>query len=89
MHLVDFIETKRTAIVKEWVRFAKTLVPLSEGASTAELRDHAEELRTAPLLHGRSGSVHTLAVRPLGTDCISVQAQPGGHSAASTQPGAQ
>lgn len=44
--LSDFIETHHAEIVAEWVAFARTLLPWSEGMTEEDLRDHAEELLT-------------------------------------------
>ncbi len=47
MRLTQFIEQHHQKIIKEWVEFARTLRPWSEGKSDKELQDHAEELLTA------------------------------------------
>lgn len=47
MRLTEFIEQHREKIIREWVEFARTLHPWSEGKSEKALRDHAEELLTA------------------------------------------
>ncbi len=47
MRLTDFIAHHHKKIINEWVEFARTLRPWSEGMSDKDLRDHAEELLTA------------------------------------------
>jgi signal transduction histidine kinase len=47
MPLAGFIEQHRKKIIKEWVEFARSLRPWSEGMSDKALQDHAEELLTA------------------------------------------
>jgi signal transduction histidine kinase len=47
MRLTEFIEQHHKKIITEWVQFARTLHPWSEGMSEKALRDHAEELLTA------------------------------------------
>ena len=47
MQLSEFIHQHHKKIIKEWVEFARTLRPWSEGKSDKALRDHAEELLTA------------------------------------------
>jgi signal transduction histidine kinase len=46
MRLVEFIEQHHKKIIAEWVEFARTLHPWSEGLSDEALADHAEELLT-------------------------------------------
>ncbi|GAC1599044.1 MAG: sensor histidine kinase [Myxococcales bacterium] len=50
MRLSEFIHHHRTKIVQEWVRFARTLRPWSEGMSDKALRDHAEALLAAVVI---------------------------------------
>lgn len=47
MRLSEFIHTNHEIIIKEWVNFARTMLPWSEGMSEKGLKDHAEELLTA------------------------------------------
>jgi len=47
MSLSDFIHTQHRLIVEEWVEFARTMHPWSEGMSEKDLKDHAEELLKA------------------------------------------
>ncbi|MGZ6141723.1 MAG: sensor histidine kinase [Myxococcales bacterium] len=47
MRLTKFIEQHHKKIIREWVEFARTLHPWSEGMSDKALQDHAEELLTA------------------------------------------
>jgi signal transduction histidine kinase len=47
MHLTEFINEHRKKIIKEWVEFARTLHPWSDGMDEQALADHAEELLTA------------------------------------------
>jgi len=47
MELAEFIHKHHEAILKDWETFARTLRPAADGMSTAELRDHADEILTA------------------------------------------
>lgn len=47
MRLNEFIQANHKTIIEEWVGFARTLRPWSQGMSDKGLRDHAEELLTA------------------------------------------
>ena len=43
----EFIEQRREQILREWVAFAKTLLPWAQGMDDEALRDHAAELMQA------------------------------------------
>ncbi|MBN8613462.1 MAG: sensor histidine kinase [Deltaproteobacteria bacterium] len=47
MRLTEFIAQNHDAIIADWVAFAATLRPWSDGRSTKSLRNHAEELLSA------------------------------------------
>jgi len=47
MRLADFIETKTEAILAEWEKFARTLLPAASGLESPALRDHAEQILQA------------------------------------------
>lgn len=47
MRLADFIESHMEAIVLEWERFARTLLPASSSMTALALRDHAGEMLAA------------------------------------------
>jgi signal transduction histidine kinase len=47
MRLTDFIRENHEGIIKDWVKFASTLLPWAKGMTEQALRDHAEELLTA------------------------------------------
>ncbi|RYZ60502.1 MAG: HAMP domain-containing histidine kinase [Proteobacteria bacterium] len=47
MRLTEFIHANHKSIIEDWVAFARTLSPWSDGMGEASLRDHAEELLTA------------------------------------------
>jgi signal transduction histidine kinase len=47
VHLTDFIHQHRKKIIEEWVGFARTLRPWSDGLDERALADHAEELLDA------------------------------------------
>lgn len=47
MSLVEFIQQHRKQILKEWVRFAASLLPWAKDIDEKGLEDHAEELLTA------------------------------------------
>ena len=47
MKLTEFIDKHRKKIINEWVEFARSLLPWSQGLSDTDLRDHADELLTA------------------------------------------
>lgn len=54
LRLTEFIEEHHDRIVGEWVAFARTLTPWSDGLSEEDLRDHAEELLDAIVVDMRS-----------------------------------
>ncbi len=47
MKLTEFIETNHKLILKDWVKFARTMVPWANGMDDKGLLDHAEEILTA------------------------------------------
>lgn len=47
MRLSDFIRTNHSVIVREWEKFAATLLPAAGGMTDFALRDHAEEILNA------------------------------------------
>lgn len=47
MRLTDFIRKNHESITKDWVEFARSLMPWAKGMTEQALRDHAEELLTA------------------------------------------
>lgn len=47
MRLTEFIARNHDAIIADWVAFAATLRPWSDGRSTKSLRNHAEQLLSA------------------------------------------
>lgn len=47
MRLSEFIQKNHKSIIEDWVDFARTMYPWSEGMSETDLRDHAGELLTA------------------------------------------
>jgi hypothetical protein len=47
MRLAQFISTEMEAILAEWESFASTLLPIAEGMSAFELRDHARQILEA------------------------------------------
>lgn len=44
MSLADFIRQNLEPIIQEWITFAKTRTPASDGMTTLTLRDHVEEI---------------------------------------------
>lgn len=54
MKLTEFIRSHHEKIIEDWVSFARTMVPWSDGLSEENLRDHAEELLTAVVIDMQS-----------------------------------
>jgi signal transduction histidine kinase len=53
-NLAQFIDSERATIVKQWEKFARTLLPAAEGMTARGLRDHANEILTAIIRDSRS-----------------------------------
>jgi signal transduction histidine kinase len=47
MRLADFVDANTEAILSEWEKFARSLLPAAEGMDVSSLRDHAEEILRA------------------------------------------
>lgn len=54
MQLSEFIAANHQNIIKDWVAFARTMVPWADGMNHATLQDHAEELLEAVVNDMRS-----------------------------------
>ncbi len=54
MDLADFMDVERVAVVDEWEKFARTLLPAAGGLTDRVLRDHADDILAAIVIDLRT-----------------------------------